>query len=141
MSKSTLIAVPHSKVSALAQAIKPGMVKACENSDNEISFEFLEAGLLNGNFNLWMAFDGAENTGAVITEVIPTTSRVWVNVVAGYSNSENGHIHNDVFTELEKYARSIGASGVKFVSMRNGYKRLSKEFGYRERFIEYIKVI
>ena len=137
--------VPSQDIHKYWDLVVPGLEEALSKSGGEFTADTLLAGLQAGVSWLWIGLSGTEYGGVMITEVIQTDTRKWINIPFAYSvpssdrSSSDLSLTFDALKQIEVFAKSMGFSGIKFLSARKGFERLAPKAGYTPRFVEYVK--
>lgn len=127
------------------ETVSEGLEVASKNSEDELSLEDVYNAVAGGKFHMWIVVVGNEYGGVLITQPLITRSSRWMDIIFCYTvpeqnrESDNKSLVVEGLKKVEKFARSLGCTGVKFLSKRDGFSRLSKKAGYERRFVEYVK--
>lgn len=87
---------------------------------------------------LWLGFSNDNNDpmGFAVTEPLMTAYGPWVNIPFAYCNGDLDY--EEFFDEIGKVAYRRGMTGVKFISYRDGFKKLADRYGWEPGYTEYI---
>ena len=85
---------------------------------------------------LWLLFSNENDLiGFATTEPLMTTHGPWVNIPFAYCK---GGDYKEFFDRISLVAYERGMTGVKFISYRDGFKRVAEKYGWKRGYTEYI---
>lgn len=116
----------------------PLLSPAVDNSENEITIEYIRNMCQSGTWDLWLATRGDEVAGALVLELLPSYKGMWLNMVM-CGVSKDLEAIDALLKRAEEIASLTGCVGVKWISKDRRFGSYAKRMGYRERFREYVK--
>jgi len=93
--------------------------------------------LAQSKATLWLLFPNDRNPpiGFAITEPLMTAHGPWVNVPFAYCVDGD---YEDFFNRIIDIAYERGMTGVKFISYREGFKKVAEKYGWKTGYTEYV---
>ena len=127
------------KVSGLIPMLLPYLSKSEDWTRGRANVDDILRFVLNGQMQLWVAYEGGVVYGHVITEIkqYPQCKMLVVQYCAGEENHMQ-FVEDEMFDLLDRFAKDAGCAGIEFVG-RPGWRKQANKYGYSVQSVMYQK--
>jgi len=132
----TITMVPTNYLNSLWPDVRDQLARAVKRSQGRWNMEFLYASILNGNQQLWVAFDEGHNIDGVgTTEIIqyPEKRMVVVQFLGG--DNFNDWVW-DMLERFKDWGKDNGCSGIE-ATARMGFWKWLEQDGFSRSYVVY----
>jgi hypothetical protein len=131
--------VPYGSVSGVIPALLPYLQKSQEWTHGRASVDDLIRFVLNGQMQLWVAYDANSIFGHIITEIktYPQCKMLAIQYCA-MEPSRMDEVEDQMQDTAARFAKDAGCVGIEFVG-RQGWRRTANKYGYEVQSVMYQK--
>mgnify|MGYP001614377256 CR=1 FL=1 len=117
MSECELLCIPPEHIDLVWRKVRPLIVSGVERCDFS-DFASVECDVLSNDALLWVAYDGKEIAGALVTQITKTEKRKICTLVAGGGHGRKRWL--GLLDQIEQYAKAEGCSVTRIIG-REGW--------------------
>jgi len=116
--------------------IRPWLETVIEKSANYSTIGDVWHMLSKRTATLWLLYSNEMKViGFAMTEPLMTAQGPWVNIPFAYCE---GGDYEQFFNKIGNVAYERGMTGVKFISYREGFKKVAERYGWKPGYTEYV---
>lgn len=132
--------IPIGAVAGVIPALLPYLQESASRTSGRATVDDILRLILDGQMQLWVAYEGTTIYGHVITEikVYPRCKMLVCQYCAGEPNHMQ-YVEDRMYDILEDVAKKADCVGIEFVG-RPGWKKSAQAHGYEMRTVTYQKL-
>jgi hypothetical protein len=127
--------VPVQFINTCWAKVEPFMAKAAKYTYGRFTSDDIYDSVMEHDYQLWVAFDGEDIKGAVVTNVMvyPKRKLLCMSFCGGHDLKE---WKEPMLSLLQRYAKDMGCDGIE-ATARAGWAKIFQSDGYKQNWVTF----